>query len=97
MFSSDWMILTIIGLTAFLMWHIMIDSNPLVHDAVTVVLPDQNNQNNQNKQPLKKPLVEKAQTIFAEPGLGGMIVDPLSTTRVVPEESTASTTIGMPL
>jgi hypothetical protein len=90
MFSVDWVTLTIIGLIGFLMWHTMMDA-PLVSDAVMTVTQKQ------PQPPLKKAVVEKATTIFAEPGLGGKVIDPLSNVRAVPEESLASTTIGMPI
>lgn len=93
MFSVDWVVLVIIGLVGFLMWHIMLDPNPLAKDALTISIP---RQQEQQQVPLKKPLIEKAPTLFAEPGLGGKLVDPLSVHRATPEESLAVSTVGMP-
>lgn len=82
----DWMVITTIGLIGFLMWHIMYDKT--MTDSMEYAMSVPNDK--------AKVKIEKAATIYGEPGLSGKIVDPLSTTRNTPSESEAWSTIAMP-
>jgi len=71
----DWILWTIIGILVFLMWHVMTTPHPnATPPPVTIVVPAR--QELKELQHNKKPL-EKAATIYAEPGLAGRIIDPL--------------------
>lgn len=91
----DWIVLTIIGLIVFLAWHVYATPHPskMTPSPVTVIVPPVQRHAIQQKGG-EVPL-EKAPTIFAEPGLAGRLIDPLQTEGVVlPADDLAGSSIA---
>lgn len=84
----DWMVFVAIALSAFILWHAIIDQHPLARDAVAVVVPPP------DAPPEKQPIVPRTATIFAEPGISGKIVDALPTVPKLPSEDISHSSIA---
>lgn len=94
----DWILLLILGVALFLAWHVMATPHP---DAVgpaagpeaagPAVGPAA-------AAPRRKDasMVQKASTVFAEPGLSGQVIDPVPTARQVPLETPMFSTLAAP-
>lgn len=83
----DWILLTIIGLCIFLVWHAMSDTK--VDQKIVHV--------QQPKKGVKSDsAIKTSMTLFAEPGVSGKIIDPLPASFAPPEENVASSSISHP-
>ena len=101
----DWMILLIVVLLAFLAWHVTTSPHPeeAPRDAADPVQQAQKQQKQQKQKGAKNPappaaplMIQKASTVFAEPGLSGQVIDPVPTARRVPLEAPMFSTVAMP-
>ena len=92
----DWIVLLIIGLLVFLAWHVTTSPHP---EGRRPELPPDPTQRRPASVPQKSGGgggVQKAMTIFAEPGLSGQVIDPMPTTRQVPAEAPMFSSLAMP-
>lgn len=93
----DWMVMLIVGLLVFLAWHVTTSPHPEQQQDARVAAPAQ-----RATVPLATPakaaatMVQKAPTVFAEPGLSGQVIDPVPTARQVPLEAPMFSSLAMP-
>lgn len=91
----DWMILLIVILLAFLAWHVTTSPHP--EEAPRDPVQQKDVTDVKNPAPPAAPLmIQKASTVFAEPGLSGQVIDPVPTARRVPLEAPMFSTVAMP-
>ena len=95
------MILLIVGLLAFLAWHVTTSPPPkeAPRDPTDTIQQQQKQQQQKQKNPAPPAaslMIQKASTVFAEPGLSGQVIDPVPTARRVPLEAPMFSTVAMP-
>ena len=96
----DWMILLIVGLLMFLAWHVTTSPHP-EQQRDTREEERANGMKQRATVPLATPskaaaMIQKAPTVFAEPGLSGQVIDPVPTARHVPLEAPMFSSLAMP-